>query len=643
MQFSPLTLAFRAKDSHLEEIFLKAYNHNSLFQIRIALLLGVVLYALFALLDSLLFIEQKNTLWGIRFLVFSPYALLVVTLSYFKRFQERMQLLGASVLIVAGVGIITIITIAPPPLNIIYFTGLILVIMYTYGFSKLRFVYATATGWILLVCFGIIEMRFPAVPLNLFISNNFFFVTANFIGMATSYSMEYYTRKNFFLLHQLEEKEKKVEAINDNLENNVLERTTQLLESNKKLSREIEVREKAELERREIEAQLLQSQKLEAMGSLAGGIAHDFNNILSSLIGNAELALFSMEEKNAYKHCMEQIVQSGKRARDLVTQILEFSRIQPENEELVDISPILKDTLKLLKSTIPPNIKINSTIGSNLKKIRANSSRLHQVILNICTNAAHAMEPEGGILHVELTNNELAPGDLNGHRELTPGSYVKLLVEDTGHGMNDKTRQRIFDPFFTTKKQGKGTGLGLSIVHGIVKSLGGNISVQSEDGKGSSFEILVPAANQAESIKREEKNTPPPQGNQERILFVDNEKDIVDLIVKMFPRLGYRVQGETKPGKALEIFRAQPNGFDLVITDMTMPEMTGDTLADEMMKIRPDIPILISTGYSNTMTPEKVRELGVNGLLYKPVTIKKYAEAIQSALKKNDLRIAKDE
>ncbi len=638
MHVNPLTLSFRGDDAHLEPDFRENYNKNTLFQIRLAILLGVLFYAFFGFLDNILLLEQKNTVWGIRFLLLCPYALCIALLTYFPRFRRSIQFLGTTVLIVAGIGIVTIIAIADSPLNFIYYTGLILVVMYTYGFSRLRFVWATATGWIIFLVFELLEITSGSTPADIFLSNNIFLATANLIGMATSYSIEFSTRKNFFLLRQLEQEKERVRMINENLEKNVLERTAQLMESNKQLSREIEVRRKAELKRREVEAQLLQSQKMEAMGSLAGGIAHDFNNILSSLIGNAELALFSMKKSDPHRHSMEQINQAAKRARELVNQILDFSRIQPENEELVDLAPILKDTLKLLKSSIPANIRINSTIGSNLKKVRANGSRLHQVILNICTNAAHAMETTGGLLHVELSNRELVTGDLDSPIELPPGWYVRLRVEDTGHGMDEDTKRRIFDPFFTTKKRGKGTGLGLSIVHGIITSLGGAITVESEPGKGSIFRIFLPAAKESPP-RRKQHNTAPPRGNREQILFIDNEKDIVDLVLKMLPRLGYRVQGETNPLRALELFRERPRDFDLVITDMTMPEISGEELALKMMKIRPDIPILISTGFSNRLTEDRVQQLGIRGLLHKPVTIRSYADSIRAALSQNGQRI----
>ena len=629
MQVNPLTLSFRGDDAHLEPVFRENYNKTTLFQIRFAILLGVLIYAFFGFLDTLLLPEQTSAILGIRFLLLCPYALFIAILSYFPRFQRNLQFLGSTVLIVAGIGIATIISITEPPLSFIYYTGMILVTMYTYGFSRLRFVWATATGWIIVLVYEMLELTSSPTPLNLFISNNVFLVTANFIGMATSYSIEFSTRKNFYLLKQLEKEKERVRRINENLEKNVLERTVQLMESNQQLSREIE-------------GQLLQSQKMEAMGSLAGGIAHDFNNILSSLIGNAELALFSMAKNDPHRHSMEQIFQAAERAKELVNQILDFSRIQPENEELVDIAPILKDTLKLLKSSIPPNIQVNSTIGSHLKKVKANPSRLHQVILNICTNAAHAMEKKGGLLHVELTNKELVTSDLSSPVELSPGCYVRLAVEDTGHGMDETTKRRIFDPFFTTKKRGKGTGLGLSIVHGIVKSLGGAITVESEPGKGSSFQVFFPAAAEEASPQKKKRESAPPKGNQEHILFIDNEKDIVDLVLKILPKLGYTVEGETNPIRGLEKFRANPQGFDLVITDMTMPEISGEELAIKIMKIRPDIPILISTGYSNTLTHERMRELGIRGLLHKPVTIQNYAVAIQAALKKDNLRFTRD-
>jgi CheY-like chemotaxis protein len=341
---------------------------------------------------------------------------------------------------------------------------------------------------------------------------------------------------------------------------------------------------------------------------------------------------------------LEALLKAGARAGDLVQQILSFTR--KTAKEFTPIRPhvIAKEALKLLRSSIPAFIEIREEIAA-CGKIMADPTQIHQVIMNLCTNAYHAMREEGGILEVSLRNVEFGLGiaELEPARgrskiripqleiDLNPGSYVRLSVSDTGHGMIPEVMERIFDPYFTTKEKGYGTGLGLSVVHGIVEAHGGAITVDSEPGKGSTFHVYFPKIEEAEEAMEAGPGGPLPTGT-ERILFVDDEPALVDLNKQRLERLGYEVVISTSSLEVLELFRAKPDQFDLVITDMTMPKMTGDKLARELMKIRPNIPIILCTGFSERISEEKAKEMGIRAFAMKPLVMRDLAETVRDVL-----------
>jgi PAS domain S-box-containing protein len=396
------------------------------------------------------------------------------------------------------------------------------------------------------------------------------------------------------------------------------------------ITRDISELKSAQEEREKLKTQLIQAQKMEAIGTLAGGIAHDFNNILGAIIGYAEMALYDTQKDTMEHYNIDQVLRAGHRAKDLVKQILAFSRKSEQDKTVISSTPITKEVLKLLRASLPTTIEIKQNIEPNLDPIFADPTQIHQVIMNLCTNSAHAMEDTGGILQVSLSNFELTARRASQYPELNPGPYVKLSISDTGHGMDAATLNRIFDPYFTTKEQDKGTGMGLAVVHGIVKGHGGGIRVESSPGKGTCFDILFPIMGKQIISETEELKTLP-TGN-ERILFIDDEDFLIDLGKNMLKKLGYRVEARSQPVKALEVFRAAPLKFDLVISDMTMPAMTGDTLATELMKIRPDIPVIICTGYSERIDDQRAQELGIKGLMMKPFTIRSLAKTVRNAL-----------
>jgi len=393
--------------------------------------------------------------------------------------------------------------------------------------------------------------------------------------------------------------------------------------------RNITDRKLAEGEKKKLEAQLQQAQKIESIGTLAGGIAHDFNNILSSVIGYTELALDDAEEGTLQHTNLQEVLIAGDRAKDLVKQILTFARQSDAEVRPTKVSTIAKETLRLIRSTIPTSIEIKQNINSD-SLIMVNPTLVHQIFMNLYTNAYHAMEDKGGILEVDLVDIKLDSAFTRLHKGLKPGDYLKLSVSDTGEGISPNIIELIFEPYFTTKKPGEGTGMGLAMVHGIVKGYGGEITVESKMGKGTVSTVYLPIAKKHIYIKPllvEEL----PLGT-ERILFIDDEMPIVKMNKQALESLGYKVTTRTSSIEALQLFISKPNDFDLVITDMTMPNMNGDKLAGELMKIRPDIPIIISTGYSKKISDERAAEIGIKAVAMKPVSKTELANTIRKVL-----------
>ncbi|RZB35990.1 MAG: hypothetical protein SRB2_02588 [Desulfobacteraceae bacterium Eth-SRB2] len=396
------------------------------------------------------------------------------------------------------------------------------------------------------------------------------------------------------------------------------------------VSRDITERKIAEEEKTKLQSQLQQVQKMESIGTLAGGIAHDFNNMLGIIVGNTELAMDDVPEWNPARHNLEEIRIASMRARDMVRQIMAFSRQSPQKMKPVRISRIIKESLELLRSSIPKTIEIHQNISSDSDTVRADPTQINQVLINLCTNAAHAMGEKGGVLEVSLKNIELDECSAIHYHDLSLGKYIRLTVSDTGHGIEPKIMERIFDPYFTTKKVGEGSGMGLSVVHGIVKTHGGYFLVDSELGKGTTFQVFFPCIED-EPEPEVEIAVEIPRG-KERILFVDDEKAMVDAIQPMIERLGYKVTARTSSIEALEAFRANPDQFDLVITDFTMPNMTGMELAKEFLKLRSDILIILCTGYSEHINEYKAKASGIRAFLTKPVFLGEIANTIRKVV-----------
>jgi len=394
-------------------------------------------------------------------------------------------------------------------------------------------------------------------------------------------------------------------------------------------SLDITRRKQAESDKERVETQLRQAQKMEAIGTLAGGIAHDFNNMLGAMIGYANLVLQDVPEDSVAYRNQQEVLIAANRARELVKQILTFGREGEESKKPLKISSITREAVRTFSSSLPENIELRENIEAKSSLIMANVIHIHQILMNLCTNASHAMSQKGGLLEVSLTDIDFESDTTIGNTQIKQGQYVKLKISDTGCGMSHEIMERIFEPFFTTKEVGKGTGMGLSVVHGIVKKCDASIVVQSEVGQGTAFSIFFPRIQTDNEKMPEQKSEGKYKG---RILLVDDEEVMVDVTKQILERLEYKVTGKTSSVEALDLFKAESDKFDLVITDHRMPKMKGTKLAQELLSVKPDIPIILCTGFSEDIGKEEAINMGIKEYLMKPVTNQDLSEAIEKIL-----------
>ncbi|HEY5374374.1 MAG TPA: ATP-binding protein [Polyangiaceae bacterium] len=398
------------------------------------------------------------------------------------------------------------------------------------------------------------------------------------------------------------------------------------------ISLDVTEQKRAEQQQKELEEQLRQAQKLDALGTLAGGIAHDFNNILGAIISYSELSKLENSGNHGLQANLDEVLNASARAVNLVRQILSFSRQQKEEREALQLAPIIKEALSLLRASLPSTIALEQQIEDAVPDVLANPTQVHQIVMNLCTNAAHAMKGTQGGIKVELSELQVSESGPKLHGELQPGGYVCMTVQDTGHGMDAATAKRIFEPFFTTKGSGEGTGLGLSVVHGIVKEYGGVVTVDSELGRGTTFAIYLPARPALEK-------PPPvlateiPRGDGERVLFVDDEPVLGAVAQKMMQRLGYRATVFQSSEAALTAFQSDPGAFDALITDLTMPAMTGVELARQVLAVRPGLPVILVSGSSGQLTTTELRKVGIRELLSKPLDYGTLARTLNQMLR----------
>ncbi|MGD9212663.1 MAG: ATP-binding protein, partial [Desulfobacteraceae bacterium] len=623
MSYNRFTLTFTGKDRHLENHFLKYYYLRHLRFIRLCLYFSLISYGSIGILDAILFPDHKQFLWFIRYVIVMPLLGIITYLTFTKHYTRIWRYCHFLLSIITGLASVTMIVIIPPPKNLHYFQVIVMVLIFNYTLIRARFTTAAASGTIVYVTYVIVVHMGIQTPWDIRLSNSYFLTMVVFVGMFISYAFEKSERNDYYLSKILGKQKERLDQINHTLELRVKERTEQL-------EKQIEKRRQVEAVHNALESRMRQAQKLDALGTLAGGIAHDFNNVLGAMIGYTELIRDTPPIKD-YRTIqnIEEILKAGSRAKKLIRQILTFSRQDEQEAVPVKIDILVKEVAKLIRATLPATIKIRRNIRCS-SIVMADPTQIHQVIMNLCTNASHAMQKTGGEMEISLTEVEIDDDFAAMYPSLSAGTHIRLAVSDTGCGIAKEIQDRIFEPFFTTKKPGEGTGLGLSMVHGIIKNHNGAISLYTEPGKGATFSVYLPVTVCKEDC------VPPLDLSQlkgnERILYVDDEKQIAAMTHLKLTNLGYKVTSITDSAAAWDYFESNPDGVDMIITDMTMPNLTGIELAQLTLSVRPDLPVILCTGFSNTIDEKQALELGIAAFLNKPIFTHKIATIIRKIL-----------
>jgi signal transduction histidine kinase/CheY-like chemotaxis protein len=640
MKLHPLTLHFVDDQAYLEKEYRDFYFKESVQMVRITLLLALVFYVIFGWLDAAITAPLdpavgnpiKKYLWLIRFAIVSPFIFSLFILSYYPVFKKYFQFLVGMSMFVAGFGIIVMVYRVAEIGIYTYYAGLMLVFIFGYTFVRARIISATIAGWSLVIIYEVVAYFLTDTPPIERINNNFFFISANVIGMVVCYSLDRVNRRDFFMRKLLEVERNKVEAANEVLEEKVRERTRQLEETNVELKKEIELRKQYEKERTKLESQLMQLQKMETIGTLAGGIAHDFNNILTPILGYTEMALEEIEEDNTLRFDIEQINHAALRAKDLVKQILTFSRQMEVEKKPSNLKDIIEEVLNLVRASLPKNIEIVADLDQPCGTVMVDTTQIHQVIMNLCTNASHAMTPDGGTLILSLSEVELDAEAVKKLNKISPGTYACISVSDTGIGMDQQTINRIFEPFFTKKEVGVGSGLGLAVVHGIINSYRGAITVKSEPGKGTTFRVYLPLFEEPQEIEVPEEYM---KTGMERIMFVDDEEEITFIGKKMLESLGYSVTIRTDGNRAFQEFKRHPEDYDLLVTDQIMPGLLGTNLAAKFRQLNPKLKVIIITGAKESVNEKLIDDYHIDELLLKPLKLSEFSKVIRDVLNSN--------
>jgi len=631
-----LTLSFNNDLSGYEKEYQEDYFTKSLVPFRFSLVLSMVFYGAFAFLDAEMVPDLKEVFWFIRFGVVFPVLIAVYGFSYSKIFKKYMQFIISCIMFTTGFGIIIMIFYASKVEVYTYYAGLILIFIFGYTFIRARFIYASIAGWSIVILYEISAIWLSHTPWKILVNNNYFFISANIIGMFISYFLELSARKEFYMRILLEHEKENVKTANDALEKRVHERTKQLSNANLDLKKEIEIRQKFERERAELEKQLFQLQKMETIGTLAGGIAHDFNNILTPILGYTDMAREELPEESNLRFDLEQINNAALRGKDLVQQILTFSREVDFEKKPIHLQPIVAEVLNLLKASFPSTVEIKQNLDPLIGTVLADSTHVHQIVMNLCTNAIHAMMKTGGVLEIKLDALRVDQKSAEKIPKLKYGEYIRLIISDTGYGMDLKTKERIFEPFFTRKEVGSGSGLGLSVVHGIINNYGGAIVVDSTPGKGSTFTIYLPKYG-SDPLDLNISDKKPIKGS-EHILFVDDEPEITYMGKKMLENLGYKVSIKSDSLAALEEFKKNPKRFSLLVTDQSMPFITGTELAILMKEIDPYLKVIIITGFADNLSEEMLSKSGISEVILKPMRLDDFSKAIRRVLDDNEIK-----
>lgn len=625
MGLNPITLSF---PSPLEEAFLDDFYNNSLTMVRLSLFAGIVLYGLFGILDAQLVPAVKWKLWFIRFAIVWPALAAIIAWSFYPSFKKYFQPAVASVMVVAGFAIVGMISFIPPPVNYSYYAGLILVFIWGYSFTRVRFVWAAPAGWVIVFFYEFVAIWVSDTPTSILMNNNFFFISAQVIGMFVCYSIEFYLRRDFYLAWQLQNEKTAIIEANRRLETIVQERTSELVKANRELRSEIEERKRSEESRIQLEKRLQQAQKMEAMGTMAGGIAHDFNNLLMGIQGNVSLVLMDMKSDHSYYDKLRNVYELVHSGEKLTKQLLGFARGGKYEVQPTDLNELVRQCTKMYGRT-KKEITIYTHYEENVWPANVDRGQIDQVLLNLFVNAWQAM-PGGGKLSVGTQNVEIDREKAD-HLGLKQGRYIKITVTDTGTGMDKATMNRIFDPFFTTKEMGRGTGLGLASAYGIIKNHEGHIAVHSERGQGTTFEIYLPASERKVKTDSAMPSAKLLKGT-ETVLFVDDEEMNIKTNRQILEALGYKVFTAKSGQDAIDIFNREKDQIALVILDMIMPGMGGGEVFDILKDIDPGVKVLLSSGYSITGDAADIMDRGCDGFIQKPYDINSLSVKIRKIM-----------
>jgi signal transduction histidine kinase len=624
MRLNPLNLTFAGEWTQLEQIFLRDYTSKSVKYIRLAFLLGIFLYSIFGILDSILMPEKKAIVWFIRYGVVCPIIFVCILLSFWSGFQKYSQAFIVFVILLAGGGISVMVAVAPPPASFSYYAGVILVLMLGYGFVKARFIWASLAGWLNVVIYEIVAIGITQTPDTILINNNFFFISANIIGMFSSYAFEFYTRRDFFMARMLSTEREKVTELNLDLEKIIHKRTFELQKANDTLKQEIKDKEA-------LQSQLIQAQKMESIGRLAGGVAHDYNNISSIIIGYAELAMERVKLSDPLHADLVEILTAAKRSTGITRQLLAFARRQTIAPKVLDLNDTIGNMIKMLRRLIGEDIDLAWLPGAEVWPVKIDPSQVDQILANLCVNARDAIADVGKVT-IETKNVSFDEDYCADHTGFIPGDFVLLAVSDDGSGMAPETVNKIFEPFFTTKDFGKGTGLGLSTVYGIVKQNNGFINVYSELEKGTTIKMyLLRHTGQVVQVKN--KNTIEIHfAMGETVLLVEDDPTILKLGKRILEDLGYRVMSASSPDEAVKLAENHSSGINLLITDVVMPEMNGRELSEYLQSLYPELKVLFMSGYTaNVIAHRGVLDDGVN-FISKPFSKNDMAVKVREVL-----------
>ena len=626
MPLKRLSLRFDKPYAHLEAPFKQQYIRASMKHTRVSLVLGILLFASFGLLDGYLMPQQKHLTWFIRFAIMCPVVLAVVGLTYVRSVENWFQPLLAALIVFCGGGIIAMILVAPPPVNYFYYAGVILVFVFAYTYIRVGFIWASVGCWILVILYEIVAIGLSQTPMTVLVSNNFFFVSANIVGMLACYAIEYNTRRDFFLAHLLAAEKEKVSTINRELEHRVEARTQQLKQTNRDLKLEIK-------ERQKLSEQLKQAEKMEAIGGLAAGVAHDLNNILGGLVSFPELLLMDLPQDSPLRDPILTIKKSGDKAAAIVQDLLTMARRGVDDKTVLNVNTLIHDYLASPECRVlrkyHPHVHTETELADDILNIMASPVHLSKAVMNLVSNAAEAMLVDGKI--TLSTANCYVDHPIQGFETVAEGEYVLLTVKDTGVGIGAEDLKHIFEPFFTKKRLGRsGTGLGMSVVWATIKDLEGFIDIHSTEGQGTCFNVYIPITRE-QMPEATQRISIDDYCGSERVLVVDDVVEQRKIAKSMLGKLGYEVITVSSGEEALEYL--QDTSVDILILDMIMdPGIDGCETYRRIIQRYPGQKAIVTSGFSESERVGEIQRLGAGAYIKKPYTLEKIAMAVRAEL-----------